>query len=62
MPDKGMRPSIGNPLTRPQYERLNLPLAEQMEFWRIALRSGADWATMRIWSHILFYNTYEGKA
>ena len=57
MPEKAKRPSIGYPLTRPQYERLDLPHTEHMEFWRIVLRSNdTDWVSMRIWSHILFYN------
>jgi hypothetical protein len=62
MPEKVQRPSIGiPPLTRPQYERIELATSELQEFWRIVLRSSdADWATMRIWSHILFYNTPRG--
>lgn len=59
MPEKAKRPSIGiPPLTRPQYERLDLTDSEQLEFWRLVLRSKEfDWATMRVWSHILFYNS-----
>lgn len=58
MPEKAKRPSIGiPPLTRPQYERLELSPLELREFWHIILRSSdIDWGTMRIWSHILFFN------
>lgn len=62
MPNKGMRPRIGYPLTRPQHERLDLSNAEHIEFWRLVLRSDTDWVSMRIWSQILFYNSYEGTS
>lgn len=59
MPEKVLRPSIGTPpLPRPQHERLDLASSEHEEFWRLVLRSkDLDWATMRVWSHILYYNT-----
>ncbi len=53
---KDKRPSIGiPPLTRPQNERTQLTDVEQLDFWRLVLRD-ADWGTIRIWSHILYYN------
>jgi hypothetical protein len=58
MPEKAKRPSIGiPPLSRPQHERLNLTPEEQLEFWRLVLRTKEfDWASMRVWSNILYYN------
>jgi hypothetical protein len=59
MPNKALRPSHLPPLTRPQQERIDLQFPEHQEFWKIVLRaSDMDWGTMRIWSHILYFNTF----
>jgi hypothetical protein len=58
MPEKVLRPSYLQPLTRPQHERTDMHVSELQEFWRIVLRAeDMDWGTMRIWSHILFRNS-----
>jgi hypothetical protein len=59
MLSKAVRPSdLGlPPLTRPQNERTELSVEENTEFWLLVQNStGMDWGTMRIWSHILFWN------
>ena len=59
MPEKVLRPSHLPPLTRPQQERTQLLFEEHQEFWRIVQRAkDMDWGTMRIWSHILFFNSF----
>lgn len=58
MPEEVLRPSYLQPLTRPQQEKTELPFPEHQEFWRIVLRAeDLDWGTMRIWSHVLYFNS-----
>lgn len=55
--------NMGDPLPRPQYERLNLPEDQHLTFWYQVLRD-FDWTASRIQSHLLYTNRstlFEGE-
>jgi hypothetical protein len=55
----------GDPLPRPQQERLDLPEEQHMEFWHLVIRE-FDWTASRVQSKLLYYNKakapHEGEA
>ncbi len=55
----------GDPLPRPQYERLDLPEEQHMEFWHLVIRE-FDWTVSRVQSKLLYHNKaktpHEGEA
>jgi hypothetical protein len=46
---------LGDPLPRPQYERLELDAETHTQFWRLVLRE-FDWFGSRIQSRLLYHN------
>lgn len=46
---------VGDPLPRPQAERLELDAETHMMFWRIALREYDDWGS-RLQARLLYHN------
>lgn len=46
---------LGDPLPRPQIERLELDAETHTEFWRLALRE-FDWFGSRVQSRLLYHN------
>lgn len=44
-----------DPLPKPLPERLDLTVDQNMQFYRLVL-SDFDWSSMRVWSHVLYYN------
>ena len=53
MDSKAMR--LGDPLPRPQIERLELDAATHTDFWRQVLRD-FDWYGSRVQSRLLYHN------
>lgn len=47
-----------DPLPKPQAERLDLTIEENMVFYRVVLAE-FDWISSRVWSHLLYYNKSE---
>ncbi len=61
---KDENPRPGDPLKRPQQERLELPEDQHLAYWECVIRE-FDWTVSRVQSKILYYNkakTYEGEA
>lgn len=46
---------LGDPLPRPQHERLDLDAETHTAFWRLTLRE-FDWYGSRVQSRILYHN------
>lgn len=46
---------LGDPLPRPQIERLELDAETHTDFWRLALRE-FDWFGSRVQSRLLYHN------
>jgi len=53
MDDKSLR--LGDPLPRPQIERLELDAETHRQFWCLALRE-FDWYGSRLQSRLLYHN------
>jgi hypothetical protein len=55
----------GDPLPRPQHERLELPDDQHLSFWQLVIRE-FDWTVSRVQSKLLYTNRtkapHEGEA